>query len=253
MRRLFVVLALLCASCSHHTRSLVAPNDTIFVTAPPSEAPAPTLAPSIRPSTPLPHRLSLVVPGAGSATQAIVVRTSGWNSTVGSLEAFAKDGGAWHIVVPPTKAYVGYNGFAQNKREGDGRTPAGVYGFSFAFGTQPDPATHLSYRRVGPSDVWVDDPTSSLYNTWQRGPSNGRWKSAEQLNQAAYAYAAAIAYNTARTSGKGSAIFLHVSWGHATSGCVSVDRSVVIRLLRWLDPSRKPVIVMGPSSYVDHL
>ena len=255
MKRALIALLLL-SSCAQH-RAVVA---TSRPTPPPTASPttAPTLAPSIAPTAPPPtpssRPASIIVPGAGSSTQAIVVRTPSWNSTVGTLEAFEKDSGTWRVFVGPATAYVGYNGFAQNKHEGDGRTPAGVYGFSFAFGTEADPGTHFSYRRSTPSDVWVDDPASSLYNTWEVQPSNGRWSSAEQLYQPApYAYAAVIAYNTARTPGKGSAIFLHVSLGHSTSGCVSVDESVLLRLLRWLTPGREPVIVMGPSSYVDGL
>ena len=65
-------------------------------------------------------------------------------------------------------------------------------------------------------DVWVDDSASSLYNTHQRTPANGRWASAEKLlNQPAYNYAQVIGYNEARTPGRGSAIFLHVDQGAA--------------------------------------
>jgi L,D-peptidoglycan transpeptidase YkuD (ErfK/YbiS/YcfS/YnhG family) len=246
MRRVLVVLALVCASCAHHA-AIVRATPTPTTTATPTHSLAPSRAPSAAPS-------AIVVPGAGSSGQAIVVRTPSWNATVGTLEAYEKVGGAWHVFVAPTTAHVGYDGFARDKHEGDGRTPAGVYGFSMAFGTNADPGTHLHYRSATEGDVWVDDPSSSLYNTWQTDPSNGRWRSAERLYQPApYAYAAVIAYNTARTPGRGSAIFMHVSLGRATSGCVSVDRSVLLRLLRWLDPAQHPVIVMGPSSYVNVL
>jgi len=258
MRRALLAAAILCASCAHHAAGTVATS-----TPSPSASAPPTAAPTIAPTpratqapvaaTPRPAA-GIAVPGAGSSTQAIVVRTPSWNATVGTLEVFEKDSGAWKVVVPPVTAHVGYNGFAQDKREGDGRTPAGVYGLSLAFGTDADPGTHLTYRRATQNDVWVDDPSSSLYNTWQTAPANGRWRSAEQLYQPApYAYAAAVAYNTARTPGRGSAIFLHISLGHATSGCVSIDESALLRVLRWLDPVRRPVIVMGPSSYVDSL
>jgi len=203
---------------------------------------------------PITSGAALRLPAVGSSTQAIVVRTPSWNATVGSLTAYEKTDGTWHAIAGTTTAYVGYSGFSTHKHEGDGRTPAGIYGFAFAFGTESDPGTKLTYRRTTSSDVWVDDPESSLYNLWERGPSRGRWKSAEQLYQPKpYAYAAAIAYNTARTPGRGSAIFLHVSLGHATSGCVSIERSTLVRILRWLDPAQQPVIVMGPSSYVDSL
>ena len=136
--------------------------------------------------------------------------------------------------------------------EGDGRTPAGTYGFQLAFGTGPDPGVHYPYRQAGTSDVWVDDASSPLYNTWQQLPADGRWSSAESLDQPApYREAAAIAFNTARVPGKGSAIFLHASLGHGTAGCVAVAEPTLMTLLRWLDPVRQPVIVMGPESYVE--
>ena len=79
-----------------------------------------------------------------------------------------------------------------------------------------------SWLQVDAQDVWVDDSASSLYNTHQRTPANGRWASAEKLlNQPAYNYAQVIGYNEARTPGRGSAIFLHVDKGAGTAGCVS--------------------------------
>jgi L,D-peptidoglycan transpeptidase YkuD (ErfK/YbiS/YcfS/YnhG family) len=190
--------------------------------------------------------------GLGGAAQAIVVTSSSWNTSVATLRAYEKDAGVWREVIGPVTAFVGVNGFASDKREGDGRTPAGVYGFQFMFGTASDPGVKFAYRRATPSDVWVDDPSSPLYNTWQTDPANGRWSSAERLYQPApYRYAAVIAYNTARTPGKGSAIFMHVSLGHGTAGCVSVNEPTLVTLLRWLDPARAPVIAMGPSSLIE--
>ena len=54
-----------------------------------------------------------------------------------------------------------------------------------------------------------------------------------------------IAYNTARTPGLGSAIFLHVSTGGPTAGCVSLPAGQLVEVLRWLDPARRPRIVVG--------
>jgi len=34
--------------------------------------------------------------------------------------------------------------------------------------------------------------------------------------------------------GRGSAIFLHVSAGQATAGCVSLPETTLVRVLRWL-------------------
>ena len=61
----------------------------------------------------------------------------------------------------------------------------------------------------------------------------------------AYDYGAAIAYNTARTPGRGSAIFLHVGTGSATAGCVSLPKSRLLKLLRWLGPAKHPQIIIS--------
>jgi len=49
--------------------------------------------------------------------------------------------------------------------------------------------------------------------------------------------------------GKGSAIFLHV-WKQrgATAGCVAMSEEMVLRILGWLDPAKKPLIIMGTES-----
>ena len=61
----------------------------------------------------------------------------------------------------------------------------------------------------------------------------------------AYDHGAVIAYNSARTPGLGSAIFLHVSAGGATAGCVSLPAGQLVEILRWLDPARSPRIAIG--------
>ena len=50
--------------------------------------------------------------------------------------------------------------------------------------------------------------------------------------------------------GKGSAIFLH-RWqgkGKSTRGCVAMPEHQILRLLSWLDPAQKPLIIMGTES-----
>jgi L,D-peptidoglycan transpeptidase YkuD (ErfK/YbiS/YcfS/YnhG family) len=142
--------------------------------------------------------------------------------------------------------HVGFRGVAApgTKREGDRRTPGGTFTLSLGFGTRADPGgTWFPWRRATRDDVWVDDSGSEHYNTWQQLPSNGRWDSAERLYQPLdYAYAQVVDYNTARTPGRGSAIFLHVDDGNPTLGCVTVPRSQLLRLFRWERPGVRIVI-----------
>jgi L,D-peptidoglycan transpeptidase YkuD (ErfK/YbiS/YcfS/YnhG family) len=65
------------------------------------------------------------------------------------------------------------------------------------------------------------------------------------MDVSGYDYGAVIAYNTARTPGLGSGIFLHVNIGIATAGCVILPMGELLRVLRWLDPARSPRIKMG--------
>ncbi len=60
-----------------------------------------------------------------------------------------------------------------------------------------------------------------------------------------YDHGAVIAYNADRVPGLGSAIFLHVSVGRPSAGCVSLPAGQLVEVLCWLDPAQGPRIVLG--------
>lgn len=199
---------------------------------------------------PMIHR----VRGVGDAYQVITVTNRSWSSTYATFQAWEKlADGRWRSVYGPWTARVGRNGFGSPKREGDGQTPVGSYRMTGLFGTRALPYTRFRWTVVDRTHVWVDDSYSAYYNTHQRLPANGRWRSAESLYQPVpYAYAGIIGYNLERKPGAGSAIFLHVTTGSATAGCVSLPSSQVVPALRWLNPSKRPRIIMGPESAVTY-
>jgi L,D-peptidoglycan transpeptidase YkuD (ErfK/YbiS/YcfS/YnhG family) len=48
--------------------------------------------------------------------------------------------------------------------------------------------------------------------------------------------------------GRGSAIFLHGDVGGPTNGCVSLPAGELDFVLRWLDPARKPqIVIIAPA------
>ena len=131
------------------------------------------------------------------------------------------------------------------KREGDGRTPSGTYGFGFFFGVDPNPGVRFPWRHAYPYDYWDDDPSSPLYNEWVDINTRSAGRDPEPMhNVPPYDYGAVIAYNTARTPGLGSAIFLHVGTGGPTAGCVSLPVSELLKVLRWLKPKDHPTITI---------
>jgi L,D-peptidoglycan transpeptidase YkuD (ErfK/YbiS/YcfS/YnhG family) len=210
-----------------------------------------TNAPAATNATPAPT--TTVVSGAlrraGSAGQAIVVTAAGPSDTTAELVAYEQGADGWRPAFGPWTARIGYNGFAPpgEKREGDGRTPSGTFGFDFMFGIDADPGVHFPYRTItGTTIVWDDDPASAHYNEWvDTGAQDAGTDPEPMYKVPAYDHGVVIAYNTDRAPGLGSAIFLHVSTGGATAGCVSLPADQLVTVLRWLDPARSPVIVMG--------
>jgi L,D-peptidoglycan transpeptidase YkuD (ErfK/YbiS/YcfS/YnhG family) len=219
-------------------------------TAPPTTARRPPTTPGVRPDRAAPG--APAVPAAlsavGPATQAVIVSAPSYGSTTATLSAWSRTAGGWQRVLGPWPAHVGYAGVAPpgRKAEGDGRTPSGTFGLSFFFGVDPDPGVRFQYRRVTSSIVWDDDPASPLYNEWVDTATTGAGADPEPMYQPGpYRYGAVIAYNTARVPGAGSAIFLHVSTGGATAGCVSIPAPQLLDVLRWLDPAAGPRVAVG--------
>lgn len=167
-------------------------------------------------------------------TQAITVVGNG--GSYATLTVHTKHNGVWTETLS-CSARVGRNGITGNKREGDGKTPRGIYSFGQAFGVAGNPGTSRRWLQVNNNHYWVDDVNSSYYNKLVDASQTGiQWSSAEHLisQPTAYRYAIALNYNTACTPGAGSAIFLHCSTGGATAGCISVSQSDMIRILKMI-------------------
>jgi len=227
------------------TSSSTAPSTTAaFTTATSLATPvtgSPTTVPRPSSTTSTPSRI-------GNGRQVVVVSAVRAGATTATLTAYDGDGDDRRVVFGPWTAYVGRAGIAAvgEKREGDGRTPSGTYAFEFMFGVDPDPGVRLPFRRVtGPNIVWDDDPASPQYNQWVDTDRADAGANPEPMYvRPQYNLGAVIAYNPARTPGLGSAIFLHVSAGRPTAGCVALPSAQLRQLLLWLDPARSPAIAV---------
>ena len=179
--------------------------------------------------------------------QLITVTAASYQATYATLAAFRRTSHGWQRVFGPWTARIGRNGFAPpgRKREGDGRTPSGSFSLLYIFGVGPNPGFRLRYRQLHPYDYWDDDAASPRYNEWVDSRRAGPGANPEPMDVSAYYDGVVIGYNTARTPGLGSAIFLHLNIGIATSGCVTLPPGELLPLLRWLNPARSPEIRMG--------
>lgn len=215
-----------------------------------STAPTQTAAPTQRPTaTERAQSFVADLKVTQKTNQLVVVLASGSSAAVSLHE---KQDGAWKQVFS-VKGHIGKNGLGKTK-EGDGKTPSGVYSFTQAFGIAGNPGTQFAYTKVNDSHYWVDDSDSAHYNRLVSTDKVKRdWDSAEHLIEmrTAYAYALALNYNSVCTPGKGSAIFLHCDTGRATAGCIAIPKAQMQQLLKRLSRSARILITTerGLSAY----
>ncbi|WP_227938613.1 L,D-transpeptidase family protein [Alkalihalobacillus deserti] len=194
-----------------------------------------------------------------SSEQVIVVTADRIGNQRATLQTYEKQNGRWVKVHSPMQAVLGTSGIDHKTKEGDGKTPIGVFELGTAFGHAPKPSgVSMPYRRAGSHDYWIDDPSSPDYNKWVNfsGNPQAKWKSFERMNHPLYKYGVVINYNmNPIVPGKGSAIFIHV-WSSSTSptaGCVAVSEQSMVHLLQWLDPNKNPLVVQGLPNQVNSL
>jgi|SRR5215208_4019654 len=198
----------------------------------------------------LPNRLE-----TGSATQLVTVIARTRHSTQATLRLWSKRDGCWKAAARRWTAWLGGNGTSPAKREGDRRTPTGIFGFlPTMYGVAASPGTHFRYRRLVCGDWWVEDPASPYYNRFRHvrcGATPPFRTTGEDMSRSptAYRHLAVIDYNGHPVvPSRGSGIFLHVSRGRPTLGCVSLPPPQLVATLRWLRPRARPLIAIGTSA-----
>ena len=185
---------------------------------------------------------------ATHATLALWQRTaSGWERT-GEVWAgvVGRTGTAWGVGLHP----AGREG--PIKKEGDGKSPAGVFAFrtSYGYADEAPKGWRIPYEPAEDLEC-IDDPASDHYATIvdrKQVPSD--WESAEQMRRDddVYEWVLDVAHNPDGKPGLGSCIFLHVWSGpeSTTVGCTAMDKAKLVALLAKLDPASQPLFVLLP-------
>lgn len=140
---------------------------------------------------------------------------------------------------------LGRSGIAADKREGDGRTPAGrwrILALLYRPDHGPRPVSRLPSRTIRPDDGWCDDRADRRYNRPVTLPMGGARKvSHEKMwrDDTLYDLVLVIDHNQRpRIPGRGSAVFIHLARPgfKPTEGCVALRRADMKRLLARLRP-----------------
>ncbi|MEO0454652.1 MAG: L,D-transpeptidase family protein [Verrucomicrobiota bacterium] len=203
--------------------------------------------------------------------QIILGIASDWNTSSATLRLYEKRNGVWQAASDPWTNRLGKSGLAwgrgihpdrlsgPSKKEGDGRTPAGVFELGGAYGYPQSiqKKSSLPYLSVTPADLWVEDSSSPYYNRHIRlnsaGPTSG-WEQEQQMrqNDSAHRLKLFIKHNAEPDikPKAGSAIFFHV-WrmggNRATTGCTVMSINRLEEMIAWVDPQLNPLYVILPK------
>ncbi|HEY5927106.1 MAG TPA: hypothetical protein VIV11_35705 [Kofleriaceae bacterium] len=199
------------------------------------------------------------------AKQLVTAVVDEWTSTHAQLALWQRTPGGWQRVGEPWPAVIGKAGAAwgtgmsptgegPTKKEGDLKSPAGVFAFRDAYGYVEDAPKgwRMPYEHALDLEC-VDDPASDHYTKIvdrKQVPSD--WQSAEQMRRDddLYEWVLDVAHNPDGKPGLGSCIFLHVWSGpeSTTAGCTAMDKAKLEALLAKLDPANKPLFVLLPRA-----
>lgn len=186
-----------------------------------------------------------------SVNQLLVIYNETPGSNSATLVAFEKKNKKWIAVFRPMEAGIGRNGFATpgEKREGDNKSPSGLFRLGQLYGYDEAVDTRMLYRQSTSEDKWIDDPDSPDYNKPIKGNTTAKSFENLKISSDEYKLCLVIEYNMHPiVKGMGSAIFMHLSYGDSpnpSSGCVVLTPNNLSQLLKWMNPGSKPSVLMG--------
>ena len=198
--------------------------------------------------------------------QLLIVTTPDWNAFQGTLSKYEWDVKGWKKVGESIPIVVGKKGmawgkgvmdFPQNggsaKKEGDQRSPAGVFELGTAFGyAKQIEGLKTVYTPISPTTMCIEDRTSSSYNQIiDEAEIPSDWNSTDHMlrDDDLYEWGVFVEHNyDPPVPGGGSCIFLHI-WredNKGTAGCTAMEKSKMREILAWLDSSKNPRLVQVP-------
>ncbi len=213
------------------------------------------------------HNKNIIFPKDSS--QLLFVTTPDWNSKEGTLQRYERIGKSknWKKVGEPISIILGRNGLAWGlglhttpknakyiKREGDGRSPAGLFYLGHGFGYQ-DFNIEFPYKVYKRTDHCVDDSNSKWYNRIVDSTKVAKdYKSFEhmRLKNNLYKYGITVNHNPNQVKNGGSCIFMHIRSGNGkgTAGCTAMSEDKIKEILKWLKEEKKPLLLQLPKGEV---
>ncbi len=209
-----------------------------------------------------------------TSQQLMVVVTNNWDNLQGTIYVFDKVENKW-VLNFSNPIVVGGKGLgvgeglvpfkidgAPIKKEGDMKSPAGIFSFGTAFGyADYKEANWLKYPYKKASDtlICVDDMKSAFYNTLiNKGEKTVDYNSYENmhLKKDYYKWGLFINHNAPNVNpGNGSCIFMHI-WENdhsGTAGCTAMTEANLLKVLNWIRAEKHPLLVQFTKNEYDKI
>jgi L,D-peptidoglycan transpeptidase YkuD (ErfK/YbiS/YcfS/YnhG family) len=201
--------------------------------------------------------------------QLIIVVAKNWNTVGARLYAFEKQKGNWGLQFS-FPVVVGQNGMAMGegmrtiklpdapqKKEGDLKSPAGIFYLGPAFGYAAEQEAkwiRLPYVCATDTLICIDDPNSMMYNKMVKTDTvKMDWNSHEEMHRQDedYKWGIFVHHNDYPVKKSlGSCIFLHIWEGanEGTAGCTAMEEKNILTLLKWIRADKSPLLVQFPEA-----
>jgi L,D-peptidoglycan transpeptidase YkuD (ErfK/YbiS/YcfS/YnhG family) len=195
-----------------------------------------------------------------SSEQIVLVVSDDFNTSHAKLACYE----GTKQIFSPIKVNIGKNGLGWGigevilhkkasepfKVEGDNKAPLGVFKLSALFGYATKSDYNMPYLFASKDLICVDDSNSPFYN--QIIMAHGDEKSFEFMRRKdnQYKLGIVVEHNKNAITKRGSCIFLHIQKGEnkGTAGCTSMKERDIRKIAKWLDKSKKPILIQIPKS-----
>lgn len=187
--------------------------------------------------------------------QKIEVVSEKGNISNAKLTLYQYDNNLWKDIFT-CNAAIGKNGVSEESNKNEYTSPKGTFNILFGFGNEK-PTTALDFKTISKNTVLVTDKNSEYYNTLQNKYSVINYSYQDVYNDFSSNYLNYCIFFDYNGDGetkdlvsknKDSGIMIcgfNSTTLTATNGCIDIMATDMLKLLSYLDSSKKPVIIIS--------
>ncbi|WP_304544521.1 L,D-transpeptidase family protein [Sulfurimonas microaerophilic] len=200
-----------------------------------------------------------------SSSQILLVVADDFNASKAQLRAYEDD----KLVFKNIDVNLGKNGLGWGlgiitiphksdepiKIEGDKKAPAGIFKLGSAFGYEKNLSLNLPYLYADENLICVDDSDSNYYNRFLNFKDGVKSFEYMKRKDNQYKYGIVVLHNNEQLKKRGSCIFIHIEKAKdaPTVGCTSMNENKLLKVMKWLDKDKNPILIQVPKVYLEEV